>query len=143
VAKELVQEVASTQASAAGVALAEEPTLPAELRRFAAEQLPGRFHQFLQLGVPAAVQFWVWGLPRTAGWSAVLSLFGIWALCEQTLDRRAEVARLEGRPEPGGRLLRAIRAVAGGIAGLGASALVVEGVVRVLGVVFRCPGCAG
>jgi hypothetical protein len=120
-----------------------EPTLGAALTRFASDELPSRFHQFLQLGIPAAYQFWAWGLPRTAAWSVVLSLFGIWALCEQALERRSELARLEWRSNGSGGVLRFLRRAAGTVAGLGAAALFAEGVLYLLGAVFKCPGCAG
>ncbi|MGQ0765569.1 MAG: hypothetical protein ACT4OZ_07885 [Gemmatimonadota bacterium] len=121
----------------------EEPTLGAVLRGFAADQLPTRFHQFLQLGIPAAVQFAIWGAWPAAGLSLSLSAFGVWALCEQRLTAADDQMQLVPVGERSRRLLTAARALSGAAAGGGAAVLLVLAIVKVLGIVFRCPGCAG
>jgi hypothetical protein len=79
-------------ASDLGLPPPEEPTLAAMLRAFAHDQVPSRFYLFLQLGLPWAVQFWLWGWPRTSALLFALSMFGIWALCEQAIVEKAIAA---------------------------------------------------
>lgn len=121
----------------------EEPTLGAALRGFAAEQLPARFHQFLQLGIPAAVQFAIWGSWPAAVLSLSLSAFGVWALCEQRLSTAGDPLQLVPVAERRQRLLSIVRALSGAIAAGGAAVLLAVALVKVLGFVFRCAGCAG
>jgi len=117
-------------------AITEEPTLGALLRSVAYHRLPVQFYQMLQLAIPFAAQLWVWGWKRSAGWMVVVSLFGLWALFEQRVETMEEEARESIWP-------RIARRVAGGIAGLMATGLALEGFVQLMRVVFKCPGCAG
>lgn len=114
----------------------EEPTLVALLRSVAYTRLPTQFYQLLQLAIPFAVQFWSYGLHRTAGWMIVVSLFGLWALC---------VKRLEGADEHDVRFAwpRIGRSLTKGLGGALAGILAIEAVIRFMAFVFRCPGCAG
>jgi hypothetical protein len=116
----------------------EEPTLGAMLRSVAYTRLPTQFYQLLQLAIPFAVQFWSYGLYRTAGWMIVVSLFGMWALCVKRLDRDDVDAR-----SPRFAWLRIGRAVTSGVGGALAACLALEGFVRFMAFVFHCPGCAG
>lgn len=114
----------------------DDQTLSSVLRSVAYTRLPTQFYQVLQLAIPCALQFWSYGLYRTAGWMVVVSLFGIWALC---------VKRLDGTDPRDARFRwpRVGRSLARGFGGALAGALAVEAVVRVMTFVFRCPGCAG
>ena len=78
--------------------ITEEPTLGALLRSVAYHRLPTQFYQMLQMAIPFAAQLWFWGWKRSAGWMVVVSLFGLWALCEQRVDELGE-----RRPGPRGR----------------------------------------
>lgn len=121
----------------------DDPTLANLLRSFAFGHFPTRFYQLLQLALPLAAQAWFIGFPRVAGWLLVLSAFGIWALCEQRVERDAlavDVYHVDARPST---LARLARRVAGFSAGILAGGLAFEAFVRVLSVVFKCPGCAG
>lgn len=121
----------------------DEPTLPNLLRSFAFDHFPTRFYQMLQLALPLSAQAWLSGFPRVAGWLAVLSAFGIWALSAQRMERDSlavDVYDVETRPST---LARVARRVAGFTAGTLATGLAIEAVVRLLSMVFRCPGCAG
>jgi hypothetical protein len=113
-----------------------DPTLGALLRSAAHTRLPTQFYQLLQLAIPFGVQFWSYGLYRTAGWMAVISLFGLWALCVQRLEDADERDVRFAWPRIG-RVLT--RTVGGGLAAV----LAIEGVIHFLSLVFRCPGCAG
>jgi hypothetical protein len=114
----------------------EEPTLGALLRSVAYHRLPTQFYQLLQLAIPFAAQLWIWGWRRSAGWMMVISLFGIWALCEKRVDELGEAS-------PRAAWQRIGRRLAGTTAALTAAALALEGFVRVMDLVFKCPGCAG
>jgi hypothetical protein len=114
----------------------DEATLGALLRSLPATKLPAQFYQLLQLAIPFAFQFWSYGWYRTAGWMIVTSLFGVWALCVQHLeDTDAHDRRFVWQ-----RIGRTVAKSAGGTL---AAVLLVEGFVRFLSFVFRCPGCAG
>jgi hypothetical protein len=117
----------------------EEPTLGAVLRSIAYTGLPTQFYQLLQLAIPFGVQFWSYGLHRTAGWMAVVSLFGLWALCVKRIDERVDFG------EGGSTSVwpRIGRAVFSGLGGTLATCLALEGFVQFMSYVFRCPGCAG
>jgi hypothetical protein len=136
--------------------VSDEPTLANVLRSVAYAHLPTRFYQLLQFGIPLGYQAWLWGWPRLAGWMAVLSAFGIWALCEQRLDQER---RWESHRPP--QAVVPAKRVAGGGGGGGPGAarvgrgVVIEGVgkhnyqvlyrpgVQLMSMVFKCPGCAG
>ena len=116
--------------------IAEDPTLGALLRSVAYHRLPTQFYQMLQMAIPFAAQLWVWGWKRSAGWMVVVSLFGLWALCEQRVDDLGERSSRAAWPRIGPRLSGAIGALlAGGLA--------LEGFVQLMRIVFKCPGCAG
>jgi hypothetical protein len=114
----------------------EEPTLGALLRSVAYHRLPAQFYQLLQLAIPFAAQLWIWGWKRSAAWMVVVSLFGIWALCEQRVDDLGEHSRRALWP-------RITRRFTGGIAAVLGAGLVLEAFVQLMRVVFHCPGCAG
>ena len=116
--------------------ITEEPTLGALLRSVAYHRLPTQFYQMLQMAIPFAAQLWFWGWKRSAGWMVVVSLFGLWALCEQRVDDLGERSPRGAGPRMG-------RRVSGAIAGLLAGGLVLEGFVQLMRIVFKCPGCAG
>lgn len=121
----------------------DEPTLPNLLRSFAFGHFPTRFYQMLQLALPLAAQAWLVGLPRVAGWLAVLSAFGVWALSAQRLERDSLAVDLYDVAARPSRVARIARRVAGFTAGALAGGLAIEAVVKLLSVVFKCPGCAG
>ena len=116
--------------------IAEEPTLGALLRSVAYHRLPTQFYQMLQMAIPFAAQLWVWGWRRAALWMVVVSLFGLWALCEQRVDDL-------GERSPRAAWARIGRRLTGGPAALLAGVLALEGFVQLMRLVFRCPGCAG
>ena len=116
--------------------VAEEPTLGALLRSVAYHRLPTQFYQMLQMAIPFAAQLWVWGWRRSAGWMVVVSLFGLWALCEQRVDDLGERSPRAAWPRIGRRFT-------GAIGGLLAAILAIEGFVQLMRLVFKCPGCAG
>ncbi len=120
-----------------------EPTLGTALRSLAAAQLPSRFYQILQLGLPAAVQFWMWGMWRTSGCAVALGAFGAWALFEQRIQAESMVLDLHSGQHPPHRWLRAGRATAGIISALLAVGLTLELFARVVNPILRCLGCAG
>jgi hypothetical protein len=121
----------------------DEPTLANLLRASAFAHLPARFYQLLQLALPFAAQAWYLGFPRTAGWLLVVSLFGIWALFEQRADRDAVAADVYAIQPRHTRWVSAARRLSGFAAGALAGGLIVEGVLRLFSIVFKCPGCAG
>ncbi len=118
----------------------DEATLSAALHSLALSHLPSQFYLGLQLALPAAVQFWAWGWHRSAGCMVVASAFGIWALGEQALDQAGDTTMGNGPP---GRLARAVHWTSGLVAGGLTAVLLLDLVLRFLGVVFKCPGCAG
>jgi len=123
-------------ASDASKAADTDPTLATLLHSVADTRLPTQFYQLLQLAIPFAIQFWSYGLHRTAGWMAVVSLFGMWALT---------VKRLDGTDKRDLRFAwtRIGRFVTGRVGTLLAAGLAVDAVIRFMAFVFRCPGCAG
>ena len=110
-------------------------TLDELLHSVAYTRLPAQFYQMLQLALPAAAEFWSYGWHRAAGWMIVVSLYGIWALCAKRLDE-VETKRRSAWPIIG-------RAVSKGFGLALAGVLVIEGLVRVLGLIFPNPGGAG
>ena len=121
----------------------DEPTLANLLRASAFGHLPARFYQLLQLALPLSAQAWFAGFPRTAGWLLVASGFGIWALCEQRLERDALAIDVYDVGTRRSKWVGVARRVVGFAAGALAGGLLVEAFIRILGVVFKCPGCAG
>ena len=122
---------------------ADEQSLGAVARRAVAAQLPSRFYAILQVGLPVAIQSWTWGWHRTAGWSAVAALFGLWAIAQQHVegyddDGIAVPPRATGRGA--WKILRGIAAAAGTILVLG---LTLEAFAQLMAVFFKCPGCSG
>jgi len=122
-----------------------EPTLGRALRSIAGAQLPTRFYQILQLGLPAAAQFWIWGMVRTSGWAVVIAAFGAWALFEQRLQAEAmfsdDIPNL-GQPAPH-RWVRTGRAISAALGAVLALGLTLELFARVVNPVLQCLGCAG
>jgi hypothetical protein len=94
--------------------------------------------------VPLAFQLWSWGWHRTAGWLAVASAFGVWALAQQRLEGHAEAddAQLSATSplRQAWRVARRVAAVGGSLITL---ALLLEGFTQLMAIVFKCPGCAG
>jgi hypothetical protein len=123
-------------------AASDEQTLPAALRGLSLTQWPSRFYLVLQLAIPSAIQFSLWGWWRASAAMVVLSAFGVWALCEQRLDQSVAGETQMANPSPG-RPLRMLHSVSGMIAGLTGAALMIDLVIRFLSIVFKCPGCAG
>ena len=115
-------------------------TLVAGLHAFAIGHVPARFYLALQLAAPAAAQCWAWGWRRSAASMVLVSAFGVWALCEQILAHVGDTDM--GNPKPGLGFRFAHR-TAGLLAGTLAAGLVFELFVRIMSVVFKCPGCAG
>jgi hypothetical protein len=116
--------------------ITEEPTLGALLRSVAYHRLPTQFYQMLQMAIPFAAQLWFWGWKRSAGWMVVVSLFGLWALCEQRVDELGEESPRAVWP-------RIARRLTGAVGALLAGGLALEGFVQLMRLVFKCPGCAG
>jgi hypothetical protein len=121
----------------------DEPTLANLLRASAFGHLPARFYQLLQFALPLAGQMWFAGFPRIAGWLVVLSAFGIWALCQQREERDAWAIDTNVIPARRSTWVGVARRLAGFPAGALAGGLVVEAVIHLLSIVFKCPGCAG
>jgi len=123
--------------------VAGELTLPELLKRVAYAEVPARFYAVLQVCAPFAVQFWVWGWHRTAGWLGVASVFGLWALAQQRMTGYSD----DGAPQPpassGRRLWRFIRGAAAAVATSGAAILALEALLRIMQGVVKCAGCAG
>ena len=122
--------------SPTGVAQRPEPTLDTLLKSIAAAQMPSRFYHLLHFAIPWGLQLWAWGWYRAAGWMFALGFFAIWALCEK---RRASVQLTDWRAT----LNSGFRAVSALLAGLTSAALLLEGFVQLMKVLFSCPGCAG
>jgi hypothetical protein len=120
----------------------DEPTLANILRSLVDAKLPSTFYQLLQFGIPFGLQLWTWGWYRSAGWMAVLSLFGIWALCEQRLEQQ-RTWQLEGRDQRAQSWVAVARRLSGFGASILTAGLLFEGFLHLLGAVFKCPGCAG
>jgi hypothetical protein len=100
--------------------------------------MSGRLYQCLELAIPAATQFAIWGWWRSAGWMVVVSAFGIWGICDQALEQA-----VEGRSTAAALWFRIGRAVAGPAAGLAASCLLIEAISQLMATIFKCIGCAG
>ena|SRR5579885_2024756 len=114
-----------------------EPTLGALVHTIAHRRLPTQFYQLLQLAIPIAIQMASLGYYRLAGWLVVASVFGIWALCVKHVE---DTESIGGRPS---HWYQVGRSLAKGVGGALAAALVVDGLIQFLMLVFRCPGCAG
>lgn len=119
-------------------------TLGDILRRTSYVQLPSRFYGVLQLCAPLSIQLWLAGSHRAAGWLFAASAFGAWALAQQHINGHAEefppVAERDASTSRGWRFLRATSAVIGGGVTL---ALLGDAFIRLMAIVFHCPGCAG
>lgn len=113
-----------------------EPTLDELLHSVAYTRLPAQFYQLLQLAIPAAAELWTLGWYRSAGWMALVSCFGLWALCAKRLD---EAQSIKGPPA----WLRTTRTVTKGVGLALGGVLAVDMLMRILSFGFRCPGCAG
>jgi hypothetical protein len=136
------RETRAASADSASASNPDDGTLPAALRALSLTQLPARFYLVLQLAVPMAFQFWSWGWRRAAASMVLVSAFGVWALCVQRLDQSSGSDAAMSNPAPG-RGFRLLHRAAGVVAGLTGAGLVVDGIIRFLSIVFKCPGCAG
>lgn len=113
-----------------------DPTLNELLHSVAYTRLPSQFYLLLQLALPASAELWSYGWHQSAGWMVLVSFYGIWALCAKRIDEADPSERLSPWLHIG-------RSVAKG-AGLAlAGVLGVVGFVRILSLLFHCPGCAG
>jgi len=113
-----------------------ELTLDELLHSAAYTGMPTQFYQLLQLAIPLAAELWSIGWHQSAGWMALISLYGLWALCAKRIDEAEPEARVS-------RWLRVGRSVTKG-AGLALGGVVgVAAIMKVLSWAFHCPGCAG
>jgi hypothetical protein len=127
------------------LAATDQETLGAILRRFAYSQVPSRFYASLQLCAPMAIQAWVSGWHRTAGWCVAASLFGLWGIAQQRVAGYSDESPQSGHadmasPRRSWRFVRRFAAATG--IGLGVL-LASEAFIQFLAHVFNCPGCAG
>ena len=113
-----------------------EPTLGNALRAVADAQMPARFYQILQVALPGAYQLWGLGWHRSAAMCLAVSAFGVWALCEQ------QRTTLEP-PTRAAMVIVGVRRLAGTVAAVAVGGLAVQAFIGLMGIVFRCPGCAG
>jgi hypothetical protein len=119
----------------AGVTRA-DPTLDELLHSVAYTRLPAQFYQLLQLAIPLAAELWSWGWRLSAGWMALLSLYGLWALCAKRIDE----AEPDARPSPWLEIARA--ATKGTGLALGGILGVVT-ILRLFGLIFHGLCCSG
>jgi hypothetical protein len=113
-----------------------DPTLDELLHSVAYTRLPTQFYQLLQLAIPLAAELWSKGWHQSAGWAALVSLYGVWALCAKRIDEADPEERISPWPRIG-------RSVTKG-AGIALTCVLgVAAIVKVLSFVFHCPGCAG
>jgi hypothetical protein len=114
----------------------DDPTLNELLHSAAYTGLPTQFYQLLQLAIPLAAELWSVGWHQAAGWMALISLYGMWALCAKRIDE----AEPEERLSPWLRVGRSITKVGGlalgGILGIAA-------ILRVFSVLFHGLCCSG
>jgi hypothetical protein len=111
-------------------------TLDELLHSVAYTRLPTQFYQLLQLAIPLAAELWSKGWHQSAGWAALVSLYGVWALSAKRIDEADPEARISP-------WLRIGRSVTKGAGIALASVLGVGAIVKILSFVFHCPGCAG
>jgi hypothetical protein len=123
---------------------AEPKSLGELFQRLAYVQLPSRFVFLLQLCGPLAVQVWLAGWYRTAGWLFASCTLGVWALAQQHLASFAEAyPPATGESVPHSGFWSAVRRVAATVGTLTTLALAGEAFMQIMAVVFKCPGCAG
>ena len=121
-----------------------EPTLGNLLRETAYARMPARFYWLLQTCVPWALQAWMWGWPRTAGWLGVASIFGLWAIAEQHIEGYAEAMdSVESGSSTHLQMWRAVRAGTAFVGIVGGGFILVDLFLQLLSAAFKCPGCAG
>lgn len=120
-----------------------DPTLGALLQKIAYAEVPSRFYTVLQACAPLAIQAWLLGWHRTAGWLLAAGLFGLWGLAQQEVEGYADLLDTPARARATTRLWRLVRGSAAVAGTLLTLLLVLEGFARILSGVFRCPGCAG
>jgi len=105
----------------------QEPTLGALATRLVRTTVPRRLYQVFHLALPVAVDLAMRGWWRGAGWSLAISAFGAWGLADHWLAESA-------RDNPSrARWVRAVRAVAGGLAVVPPIMLLLEAFLRLLG----------
>jgi hypothetical protein len=111
-------------------------TLDELLHSVAYTRLPSQFYLLLQLALPASAELWSFGWRQSAGWTVLVSLYGIWALCAKRIDEADPNEHLS----PWLRIGRSVTKGAGlALAGM----LGIAGFVHILSLMYRCPGCAG
>jgi hypothetical protein len=111
-------------------------TLDELLHSVAYTRLPTQFYQLLQLAIPLAAELWSIGWRQSAGWAALVSLYGIWALCAKRIDESEPEARLSPWLHVGRRVAKGAGLALAGVLGI-------AGIVKILSFFFHCPGCAG
>jgi hypothetical protein len=117
-------------------AIGADVTLDELLHSAAYTGFPTQFYQLLQLAIPLSAELWSIGWRMSAGWMALVSIYGAWALCAKRIDEAEPDERLSS-------WLRVGRSITKG-AGLAlAGVLGVMAIVKILSLGLHCPGCAG
>jgi hypothetical protein len=111
-------------------------TLDELLHSAAYTGLPTQFYQLLQLAIPLAAELWSVGWHQWAGWMALVSLYGAWALCAKRIDEAETDDRLSPWLSVGRSITKGAGLALGGVLG-------VTAIVKILSLGFHCPGCAG
>lgn len=106
---------------------APEPTLGTLATRLVRTTLPRRLYQVFHLALPVAIDFAMRGWWRGAGWSLAVAAFGAWGLADHWLAESA------GDNPSRARLVRVVRAIAGGLAVVPPLALLLDAFLRLLG----------
>jgi putative flippase GtrA len=104
-----------------------EPTLGAELTRFARTAVPSRLYKLLQFGIPFALDFGLHDYWRAAAWGVAISSLGAWGLADRWLFT---TPLRQGRKAT---FMRFARVVCGTLAAGLAGALLIELFLRLLG----------
>ncbi len=121
----------------------DDSTLGALLEKIAYAEVPSRFYALLQACAPLAVQAWMIGWHRIAGWLVAATAFGLWGLAQQHVEGYADLLDTPSSGRATMRMWRVVRRGAAVAGTLVALLLVLEGFARILSGVFKCPGCAG
>ena len=104
-----------------------EPTLGVLASRLVRSTVPRRLYQVLQLALPVAIDFSMRGWWRASGWSLAIASFGAWGLADRWLAESAA-----DNPSRA-RWVRVLRFVAGALAAVPPSILLLDQFVRLLG----------